>query len=48
LEDLDLQKKIHLYAALKGAIDAGLKIPYNEEILPSEDRIKGEHIKIMH
>ncbi|MFP3316934.1 MAG: 50S ribosomal protein L18 [Candidatus Nanopusillus sp.] len=34
-----------LYATLKGAIDAGLKIPYNEENLPSEDRIKGEHIK---
>ena len=34
-----------LYATLKGAIDAGLKISYNEEILPSEDRIKGEHIK---
>jgi len=34
-----------LYAALKGVIDAGLNIPYNEEILPPEDRIKGEHIK---
>ncbi|MFZ8801201.1 MAG: 50S ribosomal protein L18 [Candidatus Nanopusillus sp.] len=34
-----------LYAALKGAIDAGLEIPHSEEILPSEDRIRGEHIK---
>ena len=33
-----------LFAALKGAIDAGLRIPYSEEILPSEDRIRGEHI----
>ncbi|MGC9132864.1 MAG: 50S ribosomal protein L18 [Nanopusillaceae archaeon] len=34
-----------LYAVLKGALDAGLNIPYNEEILPSEERIRGEHIK---
>ncbi|BFI73340.1 50S ribosomal protein L18 [Nanoarchaeota archaeon] len=34
-----------LYAVLKGVIDAGLNIPYNEEILPDENRIKGEHIK---
>ena len=34
-----------LYAALKGAIDAGLDIPVNEEILPSEERIKGKHIE---
>jgi len=32
------------YAALKGAIDAGLKIPHSNEILPTENRIKGEHI----
>jgi len=34
-----------LYAALKGLIDAGVSIPYNEEILPSVSRIKGEHIE---
>jgi len=33
-----------LFAALKGAIDAGMKIPHGEDILPSEDRIRGEHI----
>ena len=33
-----------LYAVLKGALDAGLKIPHSKEILPSEDRIKGKHI----
>lgn len=33
-----------LYAALKGAIDAGLEIPHNPEIFPSEDRIMGKHI----
>jgi len=34
-----------IYAALKGAIDAGVNIPYSEGNLPSEDRIKGKHIK---
>ncbi|MEM5790957.1 MAG: 50S ribosomal protein L18 [Candidatus Aenigmatarchaeota archaeon] len=33
-----------IYACGKGALDAGLKIPIKEEILPSEERIKGEHI----
>lgn len=33
-----------VFAALKGAVDAGLDIPYGEEILPSEDRLKGAHI----
>ena len=33
-----------LYSALKGAIDAGLKIPANEKIFPTEDRLKGKHI----
>ncbi|MFA4861979.1 50S ribosomal protein L18 [Methanoregula sp.] len=33
-----------VFAALKGAVDAGLDIPYGEAILPSEERIKGEHI----
>ena len=34
-----------LYAALKGAIDGGMKINHSKEIFPKEDRIKGEHIK---
>jgi large subunit ribosomal protein L18 len=33
-----------VFAALKGAIDAGLEIPHGEEILPDEARVKGEHI----
>lgn len=33
-----------IYAVVKGAIDAGLKIPVSEEILPKEERIKGLHI----
>ena len=33
-----------LYAALAGAVDAGLKIPYSPEVLPPKDRISGQHI----
>ena len=33
-----------IYATLKGAVDAGLKIPHSEDIYPSEERIKGDHI----
>lgn len=32
------------FAALKGALDAGLEIPHSEEMLPDEDRILGKHI----
>jgi large subunit ribosomal protein L18 len=33
-----------LFAALKGLIDAGIEIPHNEKIYPSEERIRGEHV----
>ena len=33
-----------VYAALKGMVDAGMEIPHSEEVLPSEERINGEHI----
>jgi large subunit ribosomal protein L18 len=32
------------FACLRGVVDAGIKIPFSESILPKEDRIKGEHI----
>lgn len=32
------------FAALKGAVDAGLGIPHSDVAFPSEDRIRGEHI----
>ncbi|MEM5815044.1 MAG: 50S ribosomal protein L18 [Candidatus Aenigmatarchaeota archaeon] len=32
------------YAFLKGAIDAGLDVPHDESIFPSDERIKGFHI----
>jgi large subunit ribosomal protein L18 len=37
-------KGSRVYAVVKGAIDAGLKVPCDESTLPSEDRIKGTHI----
>jgi large subunit ribosomal protein L18 len=37
-------KGSRLYAVVKGALDAGLKINVSEEVLPSEERIKGLHI----
>jgi large subunit ribosomal protein L18 len=45
--DMGLQRKIpgsRIFAALIGAVDAGLQIPLSEEILPSEDRRQGTHI----
>ncbi len=33
-----------LFAALKGAVDAGLSIPHDPGIFPSDDRITGKHI----
>lgn len=37
-------KGSRLYAALKGAVDSGLKIPHSKDILPPDDRITGKHI----
>jgi len=34
-------KGSNVFAALKGAVDAGLKISHTSEVLPAEDRIKG-------
>jgi large subunit ribosomal protein L18 len=45
--DMGMQSPIkgsRIYAALKGAADGRLDIPYSEEIFPSEDRITGKHI----
>jgi large subunit ribosomal protein L18 len=45
--DMGLQistKGSRIYAALKGVLDSGIKVPCSEEILPSEDRIRGKHI----
>tara|TARA_Y100000310_G_C20600576_1_gene772797 strand:- start:265 stop:759 length:495 start_codon:yes stop_codon:yes gene_type:complete len=34
-----------IYAAVKGAIDGGLKVNCSKEMFPSEDRISGKHTK---
>lgn len=39
-----LTKGCKVYATLKGAVDAGLKINHNEKIFPNERRIQGYHI----
>lgn len=36
-----------LFAALKGAVDGGIEIPHDDEMLPAEARIRGDHIKNM-
>ncbi|MHA1792777.1 MAG: 50S ribosomal protein L18 [Promethearchaeota archaeon] len=44
----DIGLRVHInrtYAAIKGAIDAGLEIPHSDEIFPPEDRLLGKHIE---
>lgn len=46
--DLGFHTSLHgakVFAALKGAIDAGLDVPSSEDAFPSEDRLNGKHIK---
>jgi large subunit ribosomal protein L18 len=33
-----------VFAALKGAVAAGLSVPHSTDVLPDDSRIKGEHI----
>jgi large subunit ribosomal protein L18 len=45
--DLGLNQPLkgsRLFAAVKGTIDGGMKIPVNDKVFPPENRIKGEHI----
>lgn len=47
IADLGLYQQIKgskIYAALKGAVDAGLKVPLDESVVPNQDRLKGKHI----
>jgi large subunit ribosomal protein L18 len=37
-------KGSRIYAVVKGAIDAGLKVPVNPEVFPIEDRLTGKHL----
>lgn len=34
-----------VYAAVKGLQDAGVEVPAGEKVLPTEERIRGEHIE---
>jgi large subunit ribosomal protein L18 len=45
--DIGLQsptKGAKVFAALKGVLDAGVLVSHDENVLPSEERIKGQHI----
>ena len=45
--DIGLARSVRgsrIYACVMGARDAGVDIPVGEEVLPSEDRVRGEHI----
>ncbi len=45
--DIGLHRPVpgaRVFAAIKGLRDAGIEVPASEEVLPSEDRIRGEHI----
>lgn len=45
--DIGLHRPVRgarVFAAVKGALDGGLSIPVGEEVLPTEDRIRGEHV----
>ena len=33
-----------VFAALKGAVDAGLDVPHGDDVLPEWSRVRGEHI----
>ncbi len=46
--DLGLQTNAHgarIFAVLKGALDAGMKIPHDAEVIPKAERISGKHIE---
>lgn len=37
-------KGCKMFAALKGLVDSGMEIPHGDEVFPSKERIRGEHI----
>lgn len=37
-------KGARIFAAMKGVVDAGVNVPHSTEKLPSEERLKGQHI----
>ncbi len=46
--DIGLQKNTpenRIYAAVKGVKDAGIEVPVGDKMIPSDERIRGEHIR---
>ncbi len=46
--DLGLQANMHggrVYSVLKGIIDSGFEVPHSEKAFPTDERIKGKHLK---
>lgn len=39
-------KGSRIYAAVKGVSDSGIKINYDEKVIPSKERIEGKHTEI--
>jgi len=37
-------KGSRIYAALRGVVDAGISVPHDKDILPSQERLFGKHI----
>jgi len=33
-----------MFAAMSGAVDSGLRIPHRSDVLPTKERVRGEHI----
>ncbi|HDI74355.1 MAG: 50S ribosomal protein L18 [Thermoprotei archaeon] len=47
IPDIGLHRPVKggkVFAVIKGAIDAGLKVPCSPEVFPSDERIQGEHV----
>src|SRR5574344_1766066 len=47
IADIGLKSPIKgskIFAAIKGASDAGFYVPFGEKVIPSEERINGQHI----
>jgi len=42
----EIQYGSRIFAAVKGIMDAGIKVRASEDIFPSEDRLNGAHLKV--
>lgn len=48
IPDIGLHRPVkgcRVFAAIKGLRDAGVEVPASEEVLPPDERIRGEHIR---